>query len=525
MINEWNVEVTDVFLWLKEKAGNYHKTFFGIWGASCVIYLLLMTHQLVNSYDGLWEYSYYLASGWELTLGRWFWLYIDRLRMGISVDPLTSILTLGCFSFGIIVLFELYEMVNKKIAFLTGILFLSSTAVCVSLSYRYMSPTFGIAFLLSVLAAFCMMKIKNKYVAVLLGAGFVSFSMGAYQAYIGCTCVVLLGYLLYSTYHRTWKEIMELIIRCVFSVILGGGLYIVILNVHLTYFDKTLSNYNGADTYSFGNSVLHIFESIQRTYITFQLYFFDKVYLSNIFQDYKVYYIMFAVVFVGYMMTLPGIWKKSKINVFLNLLFLTMMPIACGAVLLIVTAAGMSIQMTAPYGLLFPVLLCVFTKVDQPWKGGQSFRMVYVATVLLLLYGNIYQVQIDQNAMLEGKTAVTSMATGIVDDLKDEECLSSDLTYCFIGLPVGNRSFAVSELYGKANTYAKFGCWWLEASCARRSWNGVFSYMCGINLSPANAGTYEIMMSEPEVKNMPVYPQKGYIKRVGNVVVIKVAEY
>ena len=314
-------------------------------------------------------------------------------------------------------------------------------------------------------------------------------------------------------------------LRCVISVILGGGLYVGILHAHLAYFNKTLSGYNGADTYSFGNSLSHIFESIQRTYITFCQYFFDKVYLSNIFQNYKIYYILFAVVLVGYFMTLPGIWKKSKGNVFLNVLFLTAFPIACGAVLLIATAAGMSIQMTAPYGLLFPVLLSVFFGIGQPGKWVRRFGMVYVAAMLLLLYGNVYQVQIDQNAMLEGKIATTSMASGIVDDLKDEECLGPDLTYCIIGLPAGNPLFAVSELYGSANTYGKFGCWWLEASCARRSWNGVFSYLCGIHLPMANAGTYEMMMSEKEVKNMPVYPQEGYIKRVDHVVVIKVAEY
>lgn len=58
-----------------------------------VLYSQLMTHQLVNAYDGLWEYTYHSAGKWELSLGRWFWLYLDKIRFGINNDPWTSILT------------------------------------------------------------------------------------------------------------------------------------------------------------------------------------------------------------------------------------------------------------------------------------------------------------------------------------------------------------------------------------------------------------------------------------------------
>lgn len=67
---------------------------------SAVIYFRLMAEELVNCYDGIWENSYHKAGAWELSLGRWFWLYIDRLRMGVSSDPMTSLMALASYSLG-----------------------------------------------------------------------------------------------------------------------------------------------------------------------------------------------------------------------------------------------------------------------------------------------------------------------------------------------------------------------------------------------------------------------------------------
>ncbi len=61
--------------------------------------------------------------------------------------------------------------------------------------------------------------------------------------------------------------------------------------------------------------------------------------------------------------------------------------------------------------------------------------------IAIVLWGNIYQVQIDQNAMYEGKTAAGTMAEEILHELAKEECLDPDLRYCLIGIPAGNRLF------------------------------------------------------------------------------------
>ena len=65
--------------------------------AGVFAYSLLMTHQLVNQYDGMWHGSVSYANGHELSNGRWFWRFLDRGRNFLSPDPVTSIIALFFF--------------------------------------------------------------------------------------------------------------------------------------------------------------------------------------------------------------------------------------------------------------------------------------------------------------------------------------------------------------------------------------------------------------------------------------------
>lgn len=125
---------------------------------SVLLYIVLIANQLTNHYDGLWHGSVGLSGPWELSIGRWFWLYIDRLRMGISSEPLTSCLTLFLIIIGNMLICDIFGQIGKKTGYLAGMIILSNTTICNYLSYRYMSPTFGFSFLLSILAAWVLVK-------------------------------------------------------------------------------------------------------------------------------------------------------------------------------------------------------------------------------------------------------------------------------------------------------------------------------------------------------------------------------
>lgn len=70
----------DVLQWWK---GPDKKYFCVMLGFAVVVYFPLMSQKLTNTFDGLWMDTYYIAGGWELSIGRWLWPLADALRFGV----------------------------------------------------------------------------------------------------------------------------------------------------------------------------------------------------------------------------------------------------------------------------------------------------------------------------------------------------------------------------------------------------------------------------------------------------------
>lgn len=53
-------------------------TMFGI-----MVYFMMISENLLNSYDGIWNTSHLIAGAWETSLGRGLLHYVDKARAGI----------------------------------------------------------------------------------------------------------------------------------------------------------------------------------------------------------------------------------------------------------------------------------------------------------------------------------------------------------------------------------------------------------------------------------------------------------
>ena len=139
--------------WMKTKITEWHRVFIADLAAACFAYSLLMINQLVNQYDGLWHGSISYAGHHEFTIGRWLWPYLDKLRFFLSPDPVTSIISIVLFILSFILLMDMLETPAGAMRYIASLLFTVSTSVLVSLSYRYMSPTFAAACFFAMLSA------------------------------------------------------------------------------------------------------------------------------------------------------------------------------------------------------------------------------------------------------------------------------------------------------------------------------------------------------------------------------------
>lgn len=85
---------------LKQLYQTYRPALWGGLSFAVVLYGLMMAQQLTNTFDGLWNQTYYHAGLPELTSGRWLLHYIDKLTLGLHADPITSLAALALFLVG-----------------------------------------------------------------------------------------------------------------------------------------------------------------------------------------------------------------------------------------------------------------------------------------------------------------------------------------------------------------------------------------------------------------------------------------
>lgn len=518
--------------------------FWILFGGGIAIYAELMVNQLTNDYDGLWRGSFHNAGAAELSAGRWFWQYISRARFGTSADPYTSLITLFLFSVGLLLLFDLWKITDKFVIAVSGLLFIGNPTICCELSYRFTAPTYGVAFVLSILAVWCFEKIHKPIVSVLAGALCIACSMGSYQAYICCTTVACMTAILIKlSTDVNWRDILAFCGKSLSGGILGAVEYIVILNFFLSKNHLEMSGYQGADQYSLLNSLRCLPNSLYGVYQIFTLHFNGILYKINRMQGKHIFLIMFLLAFLLVLLNFLRVWKKNKIKAILYAGLMFLYPVASLSVMLIATNAPIMLQMACGPALFLTAMPCLFCcgkekfPAEKTENNGRLFLMgkacaicakcewglnqLFVMFMCIVLYGSVAQAVIDQNIMYEGRKATESIADMVVDKLLQEDVVSSEYRYVFVGTPVGSFLYAIDQNVEYANMYALYGAWFL-GECSGSSWRGVIRNEKGINLDMVTGAEYERLSYSETVANMPLFPEEGSILLKDDIVYVKI---
>lgn len=519
----------DALQWWK---GPDKKYFCVMLGFAVVVYFPLMSQKLTNTFDGLWVDTYYIAGGWELSIGRWLWPLADALRFGVQTDPINSLLTLSLVTLSFILVRRLFTTKDSFLTYLLGMAFISSASVSIQLSYRYMSPIFGLSLFLSVAAAYCVIRTENKVRAVVQGTVCLTLSLGLYQANLGSFCLILLVYFLMLLFQKPDRSLIHgHIAKSLCSAAAGVVLYYLTLKIVLLITGFQMSEYNGAASVSPLYVLKRLPTGAARAYQIFGIYFFRNQYRNNILQ--AMGFFALIVLLVGFGL-LKRFWQVVRSRdpeyILLSAAALAVLPAICNVTLLITSEATWRLQMAGALDLFIPlcILLLDVTRKKQPQN--EKLRMAVIGgTVLLaglIVYGNVYMRAVDQEAMYEGRKSLKSMTDRIADDLMDFGYFDGEerLPVVFVGRPSSNPTFLMREYYLYANTYAQIGRFWGGSGVARQVWKSVFQNITPVNLTYGRVERYLEVYAESETEQMPTYPQEGYIRQIGDTVVVKISD-
>lgn len=534
-MKKFKEEFVNIWETIKEVIQRERKYIVLIWAFALFTYFLIFSQNLANTYDGLWSGTWYMAGEVEMGSGRWFWPYIDIFHFAIQSGPVNTGFTLFMFAVSLGFVKDLFLKENKIGGYLAGAAYISSVVVCVALSYRHMAPISGLAFFLSVISACIVAYSKNTVSGIVYAVIPLAFSLGLYQTHIENTAVFLLLYMVYMIYNGTRFETLKAYIIKSISTVLGGAvLYRILLTVNLKIWGMELSTYHGANSVSLSKIIQTLPNNLIRTYQEWIAYFCKNKFAHNFFQlKVSAFYLGVFIVLIAmmFMYLRKLIADKCWLEILLATCAILVIPVAASFILLITPDAGVQIQMTNGLALVVPIYMYLFCGIEEKTvvKSGRTkkaFVTLWMLICFFIVYGNFYMVIIDQEEMRESKNATTTLATSILEDLKDYGYFTEDeeKPIAVVGQATASKFYKKATVYKNSNAYAKVGEFWTGADCMRMSWEAVFRDYTPCDVEFCEDERYIEIVNDEKFKNMPVFPKEGYIEDFGDTVVVKVSE-
>lgn len=488
-----------------------------------IVYFSFISNNLLNDYDGLWYSKYFIAWKHEIGSGRFFWTVIDTIKQGIATDPLNSLVFLIIISVSNVILIKSLKIRKQKLIYITIPFLVCSTSVLCMMSYRFQSPDFGIAYLLSscslYLFIFAVDNNDKKYIFIFSSA-LLSLSLACYQSFIGCFCLGVILHIINSiiTNQESFKESLLILLKAIIVVTISAVIYKLLWDFIMNLLNMTANNYNGAESLSIKDMIIGFPNSLLLTYNYYFYFIFSDSYKINIY-NFKPF-LLIAICILLYFSVY--IVKNKKYYILLYIILL--IPSANFSIFFV--NSGMMMQQTYSLSILLPLLsLVVVDNLDTIFiKHSSICKSILAIIVLISFFGNLASVEIDVEAMREGKRSVENILFSVENKIINDDYYSEDDEYYIIGIPCENPLFRTSEIWDMANEYAKFGKWWDKPHTSNRSYQGTIDDM-GINIQClfGSTNSFVDVISKDYVKDMPLFPYEGSIIKENNKVIIKIS--
>lgn len=478
---------------------------------------------VLHNYDDIVRqpsgYGTGIESGrWMLTVLGGFFKRIDASQNTTFFNGIVFLLFLA---FSAAILVSVLQIKNKKMAALLGALFVTFPAVCSTMIFRYTVGYYGIAVLLSVLAVWFV----EKYAFGLpLSILCICCSLGIYQAYIPITITVFILALLRRSLYKS-AAFRHLVLRGVYycmAIILGLVLYFVLMNHYLEKFNVVLGSYQGVD--QMGQlSLAQIPVLIKEAYVSF-LTFPARDYcdLAGMPVIRNVYYLLFLIS-VGLLGYICFRYVKKPLLIAFAVVMCLLLPLAMnfivvmtpdGWVYTIMVYAFVFVGMV-PVILMDRVLEEAYIRPER--KTFFERAIVLVLGVLIACYG--YQTNVNYNAVYFANRQVENYLNSMIVQVRMTEGFTPEQKWAFIGKindPLWNQNWEYEDAFG--------GVAFKQQLMHQYSWMYWPEVYFGYTLPLADGATIENLQGNDEVKAMPCWPAQGSIKVIDNMVVIKLQE-
>lgn len=514
----------DIFALLNKKIPRHMKVCFAsgmITGLLTHIYML--THKLTN-----WDDINSLGSfGSGDYLGRWFLKYIHGLGSSYSIPAVHGIFLIVMLTLSACIILDIMQLKSTTAAVLVPAVMTTFPSVVSIMTFMFMAHTTGIAIFMACLSVWILRK--NKW-GLLPGMVLMICTLGTYQPTITVTITLMLMSMLGDIIRgKRFKDVLKTGIMYV--VVLGVGVLIYISLCHIV--NPNLENETYGGVADMGNiPISRMPRLIGRCYKRFGEYFWWKPFsfVTGTSRVVNKITCMLAVLLFGLVVWNRRIYKD--ICTFLLLLLVCgLVPFAAAFIYFMAPEADYSMLMVYGYSLIYVIVLALLEYCMADWEGNKKVysSLIVLAAVCTMLMSCYTNYLLANKAYLRTEIAterVKSYFNRVISLAQGQE-----------GYLAGDKITILGEFYYKNNPSSVeldiFDANGLRSLSGLALENGLITSgvrdrfirtFLGEELADLTWEQKQEIMDTAEYLEMPIYPQNGCVKRIGDIWVVKMCD-
>lgn len=470
---------------------------------------------ILHNYDDIAQLPTGYGAG--VTSGRWLLSLLgdlmDKLGGNYNLPLVNGVLFLVLIGLAAGLLADIFEIRSRVHAALLGTVMVVFPSAFSTLLFRYTAVYYGLGIVLAVLAAWTPERVKFGW---LLSALCTACSMGIYQAYVPITITIfVLRLLQLELLGFDWKRFVRQGLSCCGALLLGLGLYLLLMKGTLALYGTQLSDYQGVD--QMGVLTLKKLPQLVKKAYYFSAWMPVKNFWGLASSPFlKLAYGLSELVSVGLVLWLLVEKKRGWDAWLLCGLLGLLLPLAVSFVIIMCPESDIYTLMVYAYVLVPCIPMILLTCFER-----QRRRVEQVVVVLLALicgcYG--YSTNVNYSALYFSNRQIENYVNGLVTQVRMTEGFDAEKKWAFLGViddPLLSCYWQYEMDYG--------GEEFTGPMLRRYSWDAWMWNYCGYMPPLAEETEVSALFETEEVKAMPCWPSQGSIRVIGDTVVIKFSE-
>lgn len=490
--------------------------------AGVIVHLLVLTNYITN-HDSICLTGN--NGDWLLGQGKWFVTPVSSLEGPLDVFFLSGVIGIVAVSLAAVVFCIHFEINSVWKCRLIGLCFVSYPSIA-TMSLYHAIDYFGITFLLAVLGAYfmCQKKLLNSIVGITL----VVLSLGAYQAYVGATLVILvLDCLVEILRGDKFEKTIYRGIQHIVKVSIAMGTYYIVLKIILSVKNVELSSYKGIDNMTQNlrpdillNSIIVALSSV-KTYL-----------ISDVLGIYtgRTAYLNITLIILLVIVEILLIKKNNlKIKEIVLIILLTLVCLPLGVNIIGVLSANTSFYYitVAPFVLLFAVPIVISELLNSYISSRIAKSLATVILCITFLVGMdwiiqnniVYQKLVFVHQEYDAKLSI------LANQIQENENFTEDVKVVVVGEAPYNFLESAGVLKTMEEIFTTKGYGLGNSDRIVYSEAILFTFLYNKYAITFDMIKYDESMEIPisEIEEMEIYPNYGSIKSYKDKILVKLS--